>query len=49
MPNVTMQANSLMEVIDYTMKIREQIAKLFIFNLQKRVGKEFQVEDLVYC
>ncbi|XP_025984336.1 uncharacterized protein LOC114411136 [Glycine soja] len=60
MPNCTLTGDSLVEAVDYTIKTREQITKLFHHNFLcaqermkhyaglKRVDKEFKCGDLVY-
>jgi len=60
MPNITLQGDSQVEAVDYTIKSRERIAKILHLNLQKshnrmklyadrkRIYKEFLVGDLVY-
>ena len=39
MPNTTLQGDSLVEAIDYTIKIRELIVKILHLNLQKVQNK----------
>ena len=60
MPNITFQGDSLVQVVGYTIKTREQIAKILHRNLQKAqnkmklyadqkpIYKEFYVRDLIY-